>query len=190
VANINKSLKRNTNQPSAGNKIPTISNGRDKNGDIKKPSRTLVNSPGVPSSKRNKYDHKVKIIGDSHLRGSAARINQYLNTKFEVCSFIKPGALANQLVHSQEMDFRCLGRKDAIVINGGTNDIDHKSTKRNRVFVMMTQFMQKYYNANMIAVNIPHRHDLAKDSRTNLEFQAFNNKTKQNCQVLQACCSS
>jgi len=34
--------------------------------------------------------------------------------------------------------------------------------------------MQKYNNNNIIVVNIPHRHDLAKDSRTNLEIQAFN----------------
>jgi hypothetical protein len=138
------SSTKSTNQPSVGNKIPTIINGRVMNGNIKKPSRTLVNSSHVPGTKNNKYDHKVKIIGDSHLKGSAARINQYLNTKFEVCSFIKPGAHTNQLVHSQEMEFKCLGRKDVIVINGGTNDIDNNSTERNRVSVMMTQFMQKY----------------------------------------------
>jgi hypothetical protein len=58
----------------------------------------------------------MKIIGDSHLKGSATRISQYLNTKFGVCSFIKPGACTNQIVHSQEMEFMSLGRKDAIVI--------------------------------------------------------------------------
>jgi hypothetical protein len=118
----------------------------------------------------------VKIIGDSHRKGSAAIIRQYINTKSEVCSFIKLGALVNQLVHSQEMDFKCLGRKDAIVINGGTNVIDNKSTKRNGVSVMMTQFMQKYNNTNIIVVNIPHRHDLAEDSRTNLDIQVINTK--------------
>ena len=40
---------------------------------------------------------------------------------------------------------------------------------------MMTQFMQKY-NTSIIVVNIPHRHDLAMNSRTNLEIQAFNAK--------------
>jgi hypothetical protein len=85
----------------------------------------------------------VKIIGDSHLKGSAARINQYLNTKFEVCSFIKPGARSNQIVHSQEIEFMSLGKKDTIVINGGANDIGNNSTKRNETVVMMTQFMQK-----------------------------------------------
>jgi hypothetical protein len=41
---------------------------------------------------------------------------------------------------------------------------------------VMTQFMQKYNNTNIIAVNIPHRHDVAMDSKTNLEIQAFNAK--------------
>jgi hypothetical protein len=41
---------------------------------------------------------------------------------------------------------------------------------------MMTQFMQNCNNTNITVVNIPHRHDLVKDSRTNLEIQAFNAK--------------
>jgi len=59
----------------------------------------------------------VKIIGDSHLEGLANRINQYLNTKFGVCSLIKPGASANKLVFSQERELECLGKNDVIVIN-------------------------------------------------------------------------
>ena len=74
------------------------------------------------------------------------------------------------------MEFECLGRKDVIVINGGTNDIDNNGTKINGVSVMMTQFMQKYSNTNIIVVNIPHRHDLVKDYRTNLKIQVFNTK--------------
>ena len=40
----------------------------------------------------------------------------------------------------------------------------------------MTQFMQKYNTTNIVFVNILQRHDLAEDSRTNLEIQAFNAK--------------
>jgi len=137
----------------------------------KKPSRTIRNSSCVPSNKINKYEHKVKIIGDSHLKGLAARINQFLNNKTEVCSFIKPGASANQLT---ETEFMCPGRKDVIVINGGTNDIDKNSTKRSGILVMPIQFMQKYNNTNTIVINIPLRHDLAKDSKTSLAIQAYN----------------
>ena len=144
-----------TIQPIAGNKIPTIINGKITNVETKKPSSSPENSSRVPCNKINRYDHKVKIIGDSHLKESVGKISQYLNTKFEVCSFIKPGAYTNQIVHSQEMEFISLGRKDAIVINGGTNDIGNNSTERNDTKVMMTQFMQKYNNTNIIFVNIP-----------------------------------
>jgi hypothetical protein len=61
----------------------------------------------------------VKIVGNSHLRGTAARIDQYLNTKFEVCISVKPGANTEELVDTLEKDFKCLGKKDVIVINGG-----------------------------------------------------------------------
>jgi len=141
----------------------------------KKPLWTIKNSSCIPSNKINKYEHRVKIIGDNHLKGSAARINQFLNTRFEVCSFIKPSSSANQLVHSQETECMCLGRKDAIVINGGTNGSDKNSTKRSGILVM-TQFMQKYNNTNAIVVNIPPRHDLGKECKTSLTIQTHNVK--------------
>jgi hypothetical protein len=62
------SMKKTIIQPSAGNKIPTIINGRVLNGEIKKPLSSLKNSSRVPGNKINRYDHKVKIIGDSHLK--------------------------------------------------------------------------------------------------------------------------
>jgi len=68
--------KKNTTQPSAGNKIHTIINGKITNVETRKPSSSLKNSSRVPGNKINRYDHKVKIIGDSHLKGSAVRISQ------------------------------------------------------------------------------------------------------------------
>jgi hypothetical protein len=40
---------------------------------------------------------------------------------------------------------------------------------------MMTKFMQKYNNTNII---VPHRFDLAKNSRVNLQMQAYNAKLR------------
>jgi hypothetical protein len=137
-------------------------------GHINKTMKTLVNSSRNPDDKINKFNHKVKIIGDSHLRGLSVRLNKYLNTKFEVCSFLKPGTSINQIVNSQEMEFKCLGKKDVIIITGGSYDIDTFSINRNRIVVMMTEFMLKYNNTNIILVNIPHRYDLANDSKVNL----------------------
>ena len=60
--------KKNTIQPSVGNKVPTIINGKITNVETKKPSSSLKNSPRVPGNKINRYDRKVKITGDSHLK--------------------------------------------------------------------------------------------------------------------------
>ena len=74
------------------------------NGDIKKSSRTLVSTPRVPGTIRKCNEKsvpvskcKVAIIGDSHLKGSAPRIDN-LSSKFEVSGFIKPGASFEKIV--------------------------------------------------------------------------------------------
>ena len=171
-----KNIHKNNKQSSRGIKISTIINGRIANNSDKYPSVTKKKTTSGAGAKLNKFEHKVKMIVDSHLKGNAVRINHYLNTKFEVCSLIKPGANAKQLVDSLETDFKCLRRKDVIVINGGTNDIDNNSSKESGVPVKMTQFMQRYNNNNIIAVNIPHRYDLDKDPMTNSGIQAYNSR--------------
>ena len=60
------------------------------NGDDRNPSMPKERKKNITGSNFSNSEHKVKIVGDSHLKGSAARINQYLNTKIEVCSWIKP----------------------------------------------------------------------------------------------------
>jgi hypothetical protein len=69
------------------------------------------------------------------------------------------------------------------VINGGANDIGSKRNQTNRVLVNMSQFMQKYVNTNIIVVNIPHRHDMDRNSVTNLESQAINRNLKKMAKV-------
>jgi hypothetical protein len=170
------SRENHFNNSHEGNKIPTVINGRIMHVQSTKPAPTRRNAPRAPIHRNIRPTHKVKITGDSHLKGSAEKINQHLNTKFEVCSLIKPGACTNQIVHSQEIEFRALGKKDAIVINGGTNDIGNNSTGKKEAIVNMTQFLQRYSNTNIILINIPQRHDLHKASRINQEIQAHNTK--------------
>ena len=98
----------------------------------------------------------MKIIGDSHLTDSATRVNQYLNSNFEACSLIKPGANANQIVISQEKELNCLGEKDIIVINGGANDVDKTRGNLSGILALMINFIQKYNNTNIIIIGIPH----------------------------------
>ena len=130
----------------------------------------------VPGTKLNNKKHKVKIVGDSHLRGTARKIDQYLNMKFKVCSWLKPGANTEELVGTLEKDLKCLGKKYVIVVKGVANDIGSKRNQANKVLVKMTQFVQKHNNSNITVVNIPHRYDMDMNSVTNLEIQAVNRK--------------
>jgi len=100
-----------------------------------------------------------------------------------VSSVIKPGANTKQIVHSQEMEFKRLGKKDIIVVNGGTNDLDNSSDRRKSALVHMLQFAHKYANTNIIMVSIPRRHDIAMDSQINLEIQDFNMKLRKSAKL-------
>lgn len=165
--NMNKSTK----QHKTGIKIPTIINGRLIHSNDWKPTTKKKEKTQTP---RTRISHKVRILGDSHLRGTASKIDQYLNTKFEVGSWIKPGANTKEIVNTLISDLKCLGTQDVIVINGGSNDIGSKRNQARRVSVQMTQFIQKNNHSNIVIVNIPPRHDMDRHSVTNLEIQAAN----------------
>jgi hypothetical protein len=122
----------------------------------------------------------MNIIGNSHLKGSATMLSQYLNIQFEVCSLIKPGARIKQLVLSQENELKCCGQND-VVIAGGANDIDKSNVTINEIIVPMTHFIQKYASTNVIIVNIPHRYDLENvitPNNTNRNIQSYIAKLK------------
>jgi hypothetical protein len=74
------------------------------------------------------------------------------------------------------MKFKFIGKKDIIVVNGRTNDLDNNNEKRKSVLVHMLQFAQKYVNTNIIMLNAPLRHNLTMDSLINLEIQDINMK--------------
>ena len=73
----------------------------------------------VAGSNLNTKEHKVKVLCDSHLKDTAARIDQFLTSKFEVSSWIKPGATTDELVGTMENNFKDLEKTDVIVLNGG-----------------------------------------------------------------------
>ena len=81
--------------------VGAIINGRVTNSDIQNPTKTKLKPPRAKPDKSTRCDHKVYIIGDSHLKGSAIKINQYLKTNFVVSSIIKRGANIKQIKQNQ-----------------------------------------------------------------------------------------
>ena len=134
-------------------RIPTIMNGKITSDNNMKPRKKSSDPQCNPSLKPKNF--KVQIIGDSHLKGSATRINQYVNNQYEISSFIKPGACVDHLVHTLDSELQCLGKKDTILIDGGTNDLDKHNGNVNGTLVKMIQFILKYNNTNILTVNLP-----------------------------------
>jgi hypothetical protein len=66
-----------------GIKIPTIVNGRITHSDCGNPTVAKKKTTHVSGTNFNNLEHKVKIVGDGHLRGTVARINQYTRCKYK-----------------------------------------------------------------------------------------------------------
>jgi hypothetical protein len=141
------------------NKIPTIINGRVEYSAIQNSYKNKMKTLKVKPTKINKYVHKVHIIWDSHFKGIATRINQYLDTNFMVSSFVKPGANVKQIVETQEMEFKCIGRNDFVLVNGGTNDLANNSGEDKSALRCLLKFAQKYANTYVLMLNVPIRYD-------------------------------
>jgi hypothetical protein len=122
--------KNDTRQQIGINKILTIISGRVRNSDIQNPTKTKLKPPRAKPDKSTRCDHKVHIIGDSHLKEYVIKIIQYFKTNFVVSIIMKPGVNIKRVFHSQEMEFKRLGKKDILVVNGGTNDSANNSEKR------------------------------------------------------------
>ena len=97
-------MKQKTNIPYKGFKIPTIVNEKIVKCEVKNTRRTEGKLNKTQSDKCQKMRNKVQIIGDSHFKNYVDKINQYVNTKFSISSFIKPGADIKQLISSGEKD--------------------------------------------------------------------------------------
>ena len=92
----------------------------------------------------------MRVLGDNHLKEIVSRIGQFLTSKFEVSSWIKPGAKTKELVGTMENDFTCLEKSDVIVINGGVNDVMRSQTIS--AVGNMASFAQKYNNTIVIVI--------------------------------------
>jgi hypothetical protein len=65
-------------------------------------------------------EHKVLLIGDSHLKGCSESIKIHANNKFQVCGYSKPGAGVKGISEQPSNDINNLSTKDFIVLCCGS----------------------------------------------------------------------
>jgi hypothetical protein len=157
------------------NQIPVVVNGRSEanNGEDTISSTGLVCNNSITNSCENIIPsirpvsngirkinnklreagkHNIVIIGDSHCRGSAIMIRDYVGSKFEVSGITKPGAGTAEIVGQTSMNYRCLTKKDLIVLHGGANDVYRNNSKR--ALLQIKKFCEEI-NTNIIILDIP-----------------------------------
>jgi GTPase SAR1 family protein len=117
-----------------------------------------------------------RLCMDSHCRGSARIISDYLGGKYVVTGMITPAAGALDIFTSTNSRYRHLTRKDVMIVQGGSNDV-----YRNNAKLALTQIVnlcEELSYVNIIILDIPHRYDLIETSYVNKEIQVFNRKLR------------
>jgi hypothetical protein len=64
-------------------------------------------------------NHNIVILGDSHSKGIATKIDDYLGNKFQVHGIVKPGASIADIITQCSRKYMNLTKEDVIVIQGG-----------------------------------------------------------------------
>jgi predicted phosphodiesterase len=72
---------------------------------------------------------KVLIIGDSHAKKCATRLQHNVDANYEVSSFVKPGVHMNELTKTAREEIKTLKCEDVVVVWGGANDISRNNMK-------------------------------------------------------------
>lgn len=103
-------------------------------------------------------EKKIVIIGNSHARSLAAEISSSLGNNFEVAGTVIPGARLENITKLADDEISSLGKSDAVIMIGGTNDINKNET--NIGLVHLRKFVEDRRNTNVMVVTVPHRYDL------------------------------
>jgi hypothetical protein len=102
-------------------KIPTLINGSaimSKNDTPQRCQRKNSTSKGSTNS-TSRVQHKVFILGNSHLRGSVVKLRNELSANFKISGVIRPGAGTEKIVNSFVEDLQNVHLHDVIVLNAG-----------------------------------------------------------------------
>jgi len=164
-------------------KIPTLINGRAS-------CEATVITPGqrstLPGERKSNTSvqyatqthnrNKILLLGDSHIRGLAERMNSSLGSSFSVTGITKPNANIKGITSSSDSSLANLTKQDMIIFCGGTRDISRNESKSG--LSVLQQFAQRTGNTNVILLEAPIRYDLPLSSCVNTEVKLFNKRMR------------
>ena len=73
---------------------------------------------------------RILLIGDSHMRGCASELGQYLGLDYQVSGTFTPGSRLQNITNLARNEIAGFSKEDTVVIWGGSNDVNrNESTK-------------------------------------------------------------
>jgi len=145
--------------------------GHMQNHHIKKDILTRQNKVTISPIRRKK---RILLIGDSHMRGCASKLGEYLGPAYELTGTIMPGSRLQNVTKLARDEIARLSHRDAVIIWGGSNDVNRNET--NKGLKHLNEFVNQRNNTNVMIVTAPHSHDLLATSCVNNEVWTFNSK--------------
>ena len=95
---------------------------------------------------------------------------------FRITGWIKPGALAEEILDKPTMDLENLNKHDVILLSAGANNVYMNNS--NVALSKIMTFIQNSYSTKIIILVVPQRYDLVEYSCVNRAVQLFNCKLK------------
>jgi hypothetical protein len=136
-----------------------------------------------------KSKHNVLLIGDSHARAFAPRLQLNLGKAYSLSSYVKPGAPMKVISSTAHEEKKALKSKDVLVIWGGANNISNNNARE--AITNVSELVKENKDVNIVLISAPHRHDLIPESCVNDEVLKYNSlltkvtKLHTNVQLLQ-----
>jgi hypothetical protein len=124
--------------------------------------------------KEQKGQHKIVLIGDSHIKSLSSELRQKLGDTCDIMGFVKPNASVSELVSTTREELNKLTKNDVLVFWGGANDVSKNNAAKG--FTQEINYLRRNQQTNCIVITVPHRFDLDDNSRVNTEVKMYNRK--------------
>jgi hypothetical protein len=132
----------NVNSDPAIIQIPVVVNG------LTSTSDTSANRMEHNNDTQQLNVHKILIIGDSHVRGAAGKVQHNLTTTFGTSGFTSPGTPVSNIISAMTSVIKHLSGNDVLVLRGGANDI-HKNNSWDAL-KCIASFIEENKHTNVI----------------------------------------
>jgi hypothetical protein len=137
------------------------------------PQQTRVKARRKMDNPRNTRN-KILFLGDSHVRGMAAKLQHNLDDEYSVQGQVKPSADLTAILASGVNDVKEFSKKDLVIVWGGTKDVSRNESDKG--LIQIRNFVNNNAHTNIIVMNLPYRFDLEPTSCVNHETRVFNRK--------------